>query len=267
MRADYPIILAHGICRFDQLLNITFGLDNQPEDRFHYFRRIRSTLMAEGFMVFHSQVAWAADVATRARDLKEQVEFYTRNFSLSDKVHIIAHSMGGLDARHMIFRYQMEHRVASLTTIGTPHWGSHFADWGMGKHGRVIAFLDRLGFNARGFADLTSAACVAFNARAASFEQSNGVRYQTYAGAQPRNRVFRPLRFSHRIIDKAAGANDGLVAVNSARWHDGVFVKVFDADHLNEIGWCDSSEPEFHSDREGFEQRIRQIYLEIALGL
>ena len=62
IKGDYPIILAHGICRFDQLLNVTFGLDNQDDDRLHYFKCIRSTLIEDGFTVFHSSVGWAAGV-------------------------------------------------------------------------------------------------------------------------------------------------------------------------------------------------------------
>jgi len=37
------------------------------------------------------------------------------------KVHLFAHSMGGLDARHMITHLGMANRVRTLTTIGTPH--------------------------------------------------------------------------------------------------------------------------------------------------
>ena len=37
------------------------------------------------------------------------------------KVNIIAHSKGGLDARYLISGLHMEDKVASLTTISTPH--------------------------------------------------------------------------------------------------------------------------------------------------
>ncbi|WP_447978507.1 esterase/lipase family protein [Candidatus Nitrospira bockiana] len=42
-------------------------------------------------------------------------------------VHVIAHSMGGLDARWAIAMEGLAGRVASLTTIGTPHRGSSIA--------------------------------------------------------------------------------------------------------------------------------------------
>src|SRR5262245_2215715 len=45
-------------------------------------------------------------------------------------IHIIAHSMGGLDARYALNRNLagLAARVASLSTIGTPHGGSPIAD-------------------------------------------------------------------------------------------------------------------------------------------
>jgi triacylglycerol lipase len=46
----------------------------------------------------------------------------------TNKVHIIAHSMGGLDARHLISRLGYSDRVASLSTISTPHHGTRIAD-------------------------------------------------------------------------------------------------------------------------------------------
>ena len=46
--------------------------------------------------------------------------------------------MGGLDARYMIASLGMEARVLSLTTVGTPHRGTAFADWGMPAFGRLL---------------------------------------------------------------------------------------------------------------------------------
>ena len=181
-RGTYPIVLAHGICRLDSLLHAAFDMDNSEDDRFHYFRRVRSTLVRHGYEVYHSRVGWASDVETRARELRDELLRITADFTLSPKVHIIAHSMGGLDARHMIVNHEMHGRVASLSTISTPHLGTSFADWGLRKLPWVVALLGRLGLDVTGFRDLTREACRAFNQRVESFELSNGVRYRTYAG-------------------------------------------------------------------------------------
>ena len=42
----------------------------------------------------------------------------------------MAHSMGGLDCRHLITHVQpSDYTPLSLTTISTPHRGSPFMDW------------------------------------------------------------------------------------------------------------------------------------------
>ena len=43
-------------------------------------------------------------------------------------VHLIGHSLGGLDSRFLISKLGMADRVLSLTTIGTPHHGTPLAD-------------------------------------------------------------------------------------------------------------------------------------------
>lgn len=265
--ASYPIILAHGICPFDRVIRPFSDLDNRDDDRSHYFRKIRSTLLQKGFIAFHSRVSWAADLARRALDLRKEITRITDNFSRWPRVHIIAHSMGGLDARQMIYKYRMEERIASLTTIGTPHLGTAFVDWGIRRFGKLLEMIRHFGLNLGGFNDLTRESCQRFNEITKDFEKSNSVLYQTVAGVQPLNRIFRPLRFSYRIIWEEEGENDGLVSLRSATWRDEYLVEVMDADHLNQIGWWDRSESITGVDREAFERTVRQLYLEIADGL
>nr|HID59878.1 hypothetical protein [Desulfobacterales bacterium] len=213
-----PIILAHGICRFDVLLNALLDLDKDMYNRFHYFKGIKSYLKAHGFVAFHSNVGWASSVQKRAHDLKSSIMKITHDFTRFEKVNIIAHSMGGLDARHMIVDLGMESRVASLITVGTPHHGTSFADWGIKKADRVVRWASCLGIDITGFRDLTRTSCTAFNRRAEDIELKNSVFYATYAGVQPLERIFFPLRFSYKIIYTLEGPNDGLVSEQSARW-------------------------------------------------
>jgi hypothetical protein len=61
----FPIILAHGVCRFDILWNESLDADNNDDpkiDRLNYFRGIRTMLKDKGYTVYHSKVAWAANV-------------------------------------------------------------------------------------------------------------------------------------------------------------------------------------------------------------
>lgn len=140
-REELPIILAHGIARFDILREILLAklrLDEQKlPDRFRYFKGIKSHLEANGFEVYHTSVEFAGRVDIRARQLSDQVNRILDRTG-SPKVHIIAHSMGGLDARHMIVDPDMADKVATLATIGTPHMGTTFADFGITRGGRLV---------------------------------------------------------------------------------------------------------------------------------
>ncbi|MCM3902194.1 MAG: hypothetical protein ND866_10850 [Pyrinomonadaceae bacterium] len=291
--AKYPIILAHGIARFDFLLNYfskTFdalGLDVVPgNDALHYFKGIASHLRTHGFDVYHSSVSFAAGVERRAEDLRTEVN-KVLGLKNQEKVHIIAHSMGGLDARHMIVNLDMAGKVSSLTTIGTPHLGTSFADWGLAHQGdefiKIIGRIVDLG----GFRDLAPEACSVFNEHAREQEAANSVVYRVYAASQKQKLVFTPLQKSWDIINDSEGDNDGLVSLTSQLWQSQLVtaqgaVKNIEqkrfpvgADHLNEIGWWDLNEmreidwwkTSIVTASRKYELRIKDVYLEIARTL
>jgi triacylglycerol lipase len=194
--------------------------------------------------------------------------------------------MGGLDARHMIVDHDMAGKVSSLATIGTPHLGTSFADWGLAHQGdEFIEIIGRV-IDLGGFRDLTQVACNEFNERSKKQEASNSVVYRTYAAAQRQKLVFTPLQKSWDIINDHEGDNDGLVSVKSQLWQPQLegsnVVKPIEqnrlsvgADHLNEIGWWDLNEMRdlpwwktsiFTAIRD-YELRIRNVYLDIARQL
>ena len=284
-----PIVLAHGIARFDILREILVEKLGIPEteigDEFHYFKGIKSYLEGNGFEVCHTSVDFAGSVDLRAQQLSDQIKQILSG--RTDKVHIIAHSMGGLDARHMIVDIDgMAQKVASVTTIGTPHLGTSCADFGIGLGGSfVIKGLEPF-INLDGFNDLTTTACKAFNRRAIDAEASNKVVYRTYASAEERDLIFLPLQLSWLIISRLEGENDGLVSVRSQQWEselmgsDGSRKTIeqlrfpVPADHLNEVGWWDLQETnpilellEAVKLAGEYESKIKAIYLEIAKKL
>jgi triacylglycerol lipase len=208
----YPIVLAHGVCRFDILWNKARHVDNNDDpkvDRFHYFRGVRTMLIERGHEVYHSNVGWATDVDERASDLKKNIVEILRR-SKAEKVNIIAHSMGGLDARHMMFNDRhdgkIHERIASLTTISTPHRGSPFADWGLDNLSRIPRLLKHIGLDLSAFKDLRTSTCKAFNGRADVLEfESECLRkvvFQTYAGQQDFWGVFHLFKRAARIIEE-----------------------------------------------------------------
>jgi pimeloyl-ACP methyl ester carboxylesterase len=55
----------------------------------------------------------------------------------TDKIILVGHSMGGLAARAWLRRYGCG-RLARLITLGTPHFGSTLAGYGMGRNARQM---------------------------------------------------------------------------------------------------------------------------------
>ena len=287
----FPILLAHGIARFDILretLIQTIHLDEDKiDDNFQYFRGIRDFLIAHHFHVHHASVGFADSVDKRADKLSQDVD-QVLQAEQAAKVHIIAHSMGGLDARHMIIGIDgMAEKVASLTTIGTPHLGTPFANAGLEFGGTLLIKLLSPVLNLDGFKDLTVDACQAFNDQAIDKEAANGVAYQTYAGAEDQDSIFSPLLPSWRIVNRKEGENDGLVSITSQAWveklvsKDGKCEKIVEqhrfpvpVDHLNEVGWWDIDELNEIGDlqtlkqrAEEYEAQIKNVNLEIASNL
>jgi triacylglycerol esterase/lipase EstA (alpha/beta hydrolase family) len=299
MSNNYPIALAHGIARFDEfrqrILDFLEKFQifvSDDDDAGHYFRHIASHLKANGIEARHTNVQFAESVKERAAKLKDEIE--EKFFDVDQppkKVHIIAHSMGGLDARYMIANLEMADKVASLTTIGTPHRGTGFADKGIAALEKKVGkdFLEL--FKLEGFVDLTTDASEKFNAESEIKEASNAVFYQVYASYEQKDLIFEPLKASWQIIRDSQGIsggdNDGLVPIGSQLWkpfllkEDGTPKTIvqnffpFPADHLNQVGWFEKNEfrslehftlnpiklAKFAID---YEHKVRDVYLQIA---
>lgn len=65
-------------------------------------------------------------VAANARELNQQIAAWLRPMK-ADRVHIIAHSKGGLDSQHLQ-ALAPDFKIMSLSTLSTPHLGSVAAD-------------------------------------------------------------------------------------------------------------------------------------------
>lgn len=274
----FPIVLSHGVCRFDRLWSDALGLDNsddEAKDLLHYFKGIRTMLIKKGFQVFHAKVPWAASVDERAKELRANVKRIL-HASGAAKINIVAHSMGGLDARRMLFNDRhtgkIHNCIASLTTISTPHWGSPFADWGIRNLGDAISIAASLGLDIKAFNDLTVAECTRFNQQQAVIDFEHdcevSIRFQTYACRQEFISIFGPLKLPFYYIQKQEGDNDGLVSVQSAKWRDRYFKRTLEnTDHFNALGWWDLDQIFARENEKDLITRIHGVYAEIARGL
>jgi triacylglycerol lipase len=221
-RLRAPLVLVHGLFGFDSL---RMG----PWILAHYFRGIPEALRAAGNRVFLARLSPTEGIVARAAQLKRLLD---RELP-GEPVHLIAHSLGGLDSRYLISRLGMAHRVLSLTTLGTPHHGTSFADWGVRRlHRLLLPLFHFAGLPYQAFFDLTVRATEEFNRLTPN---APGVRYFSVAGQ------FRPCwltpewHLPARIVEKIEGPNDGIVSVASAR--HGEDCTIWEGDHLNLINW------------------------------
>jgi triacylglycerol lipase len=115
---QYPIVLVHGLSGTDRYGNV---LD--------YWYGIASDLESHGANVYVANLSgFQSDLGPNGRG--EQLLAYVQQVLAATgarKVNLIGHSQGGLSARYVAA--VAPELVASVTTIGTPHRGSEFADY------------------------------------------------------------------------------------------------------------------------------------------
>jgi triacylglycerol lipase len=163
-------------------------------------------------------------------------------------VHVIAHSMGGLDSRTLIARnlngLSVPGRIASLTTLSTPHRGSPVADLLVGPrpdgprrlvYEGVSQALGLLGVPTGALGNLTTESALRVPDAAQTHPH---IRYRSYfasgrSGYLPT--CFALAATHHYIHSVTSLANDGVVDLDSARY--GEFQEAFwQCDHVDMVG-------------------------------
>lgn len=115
MATKYPIVMVHGIAA-------------KQGRRMNAFGKIGKKLTEAGYDVHISDHDAFGRIETNAGQLRDFI-LRTLDKTGAEKVNIIAHSKGGLDSKYMITELGMEDKIASLTTLCTPHRGSIIASW------------------------------------------------------------------------------------------------------------------------------------------
>lgn len=215
------------ICQTKYPLVMVHGLGFRDLHYFNYWGRIPKALEKHGATIYYGhQEAWG-DIAHNAEDLCQTISKVMSETG-AEKVNIIAHSKGGLDARYAISKLGMDKYTASLTTIGTPHRGSSLADLLVKMPGPLFRFIEhyvnamfrrygdkRPDFGEAAF-DLTSERAEKFNLACPNMD---GVYYQSYTSIlkSPLSDKILGLPFAYMAaVDSKQ--NDGMVTVDSAKW-------------------------------------------------
>ncbi len=226
-RLGAPIVLAHGLFGFKRL-----GIGRLTIAS--YFRGIPEVLQAAGNNVLVTRVPPIASVEDRASRLGDQILSAFPN----QPVHLIGHSMGGLDARQLLADPMWPSRILSLTTIATPHLGSSLADFAKLRFGRVWRLVTALGIDPQGCLDVTRQSARRFHR---SHPVPGAVPCFCVAGVPATETVCWPLQRTHAALLELEGPNDGLVSAESAHAF-GTPLPAWPVDHLRQMNWLPTTE-------------------------
>jgi triacylglycerol lipase len=214
----YPVVLVHGIIAHDR-----GGIIN-------FWGRIPKKLQENNIKVFFGNTDSWGSYESNAEILKATIDKILEETN-SEKVNIIAHSKGGIDSRYLIWKYDYGDKVASLTTISTPHHGAEIADLIYSQkviHSQItknalIAFGKLYGdinpdlFNVN--YQLTTEKMKEFNE---NIVMDHRVYYQSIYTLMRNSFDDLMFFYSHRHIKSINGDNDGIVSEYSARWGDNI---------------------------------------------
>jgi triacylglycerol lipase len=270
----YPIVLLHGFAASSSF------------NGFH--ASTIEALVDDGHEVFVTETAPFEPVDARTDRLAVQLRDILEQTG-AEKVHLIGHSMGGLDARQLVCRdggFDFGEVVSTITTISTPHRGSAMADVVLDKsadpdllEALVTVFGDMFSANNQtpdvvgALESLSEAGAPAFNE---ACQDDPRVDYFSYAGVSSIDGINLQEDYeravcgssirhegtaaeTHPLLALSAAVvahglelrpNDGAVTVESAQW--GEFLGCVPADHGAEIGALGQSG---FLGRSGFESR------------
>lgn len=220
--APLPVILVHGLFGFDRI--------GVPGARFDYFRGIARHLQSLGCHAHAVDLPIASSIPARAERLVAAIEAQNH-----ERVDLIAHSLGGLDARYALAKLGLATRVRSLVTVGSPHRGSPIADLMLrGPLDWPRKLVHAVGIPMDAVEWLSTQAMAKFNEEITDVP---GVRYACVVGGirSPKTRIPLVIRPAQRYLRRTSGANDGIVPMSSQYW--GETLAEIEADHFAQVGW------------------------------
>ena len=242
----HPIVLMHGM-----------GGTGSFFDLLDYFYEVPQELTSQGYSVHYFAVEPYDPIASRAAEWVDHLDDLVAQ-GQGRRFNLVGHSQGGLDARYLIWEHAYASRVASLTTISSPHRGTPMADVVTGAvdisplDGEILdAALTALSYlmgmgeqeAAEAMADISTEGMAEFNDL---YPDHPDVPYYSWAGhscgilelqcildynGEVVNILLGP---TYTLIWAFGYANDGMVPVESAQW--GEFLGELPADHMDEVG-------------------------------
>jgi len=210
----YPIILVSGLGFHDQNRLMS------------YWSTIPDHLKLHGADIYTAQQEAFISIPDNAIKLKYRILDILEK-TKKNKVNIIGHSKGGLEGRYVASRLGMDDHIASVTTLGSPHRGTHLADIILGRlplpkfaTARLVNLYatllgDKRPDSLRAVVQVTTEGMKQFNEEVVD---SKKVYYQSYASHVNKdypNMLWKTIAY---IIREYEGKNDGMVGIESAKW-------------------------------------------------
>lgn len=209
----YPILLVHGMgFRDDRAVG--------------YWGRIPRKLKENGFSVYLSGQDSNGSIESNSRKVAESIDRVLKA-EHADKVNIIAHSKGGLEARYAASSLGYSDKIASITTLSTPHNGSKTVD----KLMKIPEPFIKSGCKATDLwfrllgdknPDTFSAICSFRTEDARRFNERNPdigtIYYQSYAFLMKHSRSDMLMWLPNLVVRHWDGENDGLLSPESVKW-------------------------------------------------
>lgn len=210
----YPLLLVHGMGFRDRKNRCYWG-------------RTAKLLERHGARVFFGGQDSNGSVEDNAKCVKRSLLAALEKTG-AEKVNILAHSKGGLEARYLITRLGCADKVASLTTLATPHRGSVTVDRLMGlvPQGVIRAGCKPIdlwfGLLGDKNPDTYAAICAFRTADAERFNEETpdmpGIFYQSYGFIMKSAFSDGLMWFSNMVVGCFEGANDGLLPPRAVKW-------------------------------------------------
>ncbi len=234
IQTKYPVFLCHGFGAIGSLVKPSPLHDPCMLMREH------------GTVAVAPNVVPYAPIEIRAKNWVRLINTFCDTYRF-EKVNVVAHSMGGLDMRHALSHLGIANKVASLTTVATPHHGTFLADLIL-KTPEIITeklsdIVDWFGDSVypREKSEVLSSVeqlCRGYIQNEFNINTPNleGFPYFSYSAAVGKGTAYslNPVfLFQNVQIYGQEGVNDSFVSVESAKW--GEHLGTIPLSHMNQI--------------------------------
>ena len=234
VQLNYPVLLCHG---YGALASVI-----KPSP----MHEVCMLMRQHGVIAFAPNIVPYAKIETRAAEWVKKIEQLSEKYKF-EKINVIAHSMAGLDMRYALNHSDIHYKVASLTTVASPHRGTSLAELVLTtpellqeKLGEMFDWFGNSMYP-KGKSDAVGAVQQltreyvreTFNPANPDHED---IAYYSYSAAvgkgtgEPLNPIYR---YQNQHIYEHEGPNDSFVSVESAKW--GTHVKTAPLSHLEQI--------------------------------